>query len=120
MTTQQAFEREAVQRVKDIAPGQSLTPRQRDVLRLIGLGMTDVEIAEALCINVSSAKTHVAKLYSCLGLQGNTGNHRVLAALFALRAGVVPFAEDIAGAAASAKAKLMNLVEQIDQIKIND
>jgi DNA-binding NarL/FixJ family response regulator len=44
-----------------------ITDREREVLRLVGLGMSNAEIAAALCITVGTAKTHVARLLAKLG-----------------------------------------------------
>jgi DNA-binding NarL/FixJ family response regulator len=53
-------------------PGRSpkkltgITDREREVLRLVGLGMSNAEIAAALYITVSTAKAHVARLLAKL------------------------------------------------------
>jgi DNA-binding NarL/FixJ family response regulator len=44
-----------------------ITDREREVLRLVGLGMSNSEIAAALYITVGTAKTHVARLLAKLG-----------------------------------------------------
>ena len=44
-----------------------ITDREREVLRLVGLGMSNTEIAAALYITVGTAKTHVARLLAKLG-----------------------------------------------------
>jgi DNA-binding NarL/FixJ family response regulator len=44
-----------------------ITDREREVLRLVGLGMSNAEIAAALYISVGTAKTHVARLLAKLG-----------------------------------------------------
>jgi DNA-binding NarL/FixJ family response regulator len=43
-----------------------ITDREREVLRLVGLGMSNAEIAAALYISVGTAKTHVARLLTKL------------------------------------------------------
>jgi DNA-binding NarL/FixJ family response regulator len=44
-----------------------ITDREREVLRLVGLGMSNAEIAAALYITPGTAKTHVARLLAKLG-----------------------------------------------------
>jgi DNA-binding NarL/FixJ family response regulator len=44
-----------------------ITGREREVLRLVGLGMSNAEIAAALYITAGTAKTHVARLLAKLG-----------------------------------------------------
>jgi DNA-binding NarL/FixJ family response regulator len=44
-----------------------ITDREREVLKLVGLGMSNAEIAAALYISVGTAKTHVARLLAKLG-----------------------------------------------------
>jgi DNA-binding NarL/FixJ family response regulator len=43
-----------------------ITDREREVLRLVGLGMSNAEIATALYITAGTAKTHVARLLAKL------------------------------------------------------
>lgn len=47
----------------------SLTPRERDVLHLIGNGSTNREIAEQLYISEGTVKTHVTHLFDRLNLR---------------------------------------------------
>ena len=44
-----------------------ITDREREVLRCVGLGMSNAEIAAALYITAGTAKTHVARLLAKLG-----------------------------------------------------
>lgn len=44
-----------------------LTPREREVLCLVGKGMSNSEIADALHMGTATAKTHVGRLLSKLG-----------------------------------------------------
>jgi DNA-binding NarL/FixJ family response regulator len=44
-----------------------ITNREREVLRLVGLGMSNAEIGAALYITAGTAKTHVARLLAKLG-----------------------------------------------------
>ena len=43
-----------------------ITDREREVLKLVGLGMSNAEIAAALYITAGTAKTHVARLLARL------------------------------------------------------
>ena len=61
-----------------------ITDREREVLRLVGLGMSNAEIAAALCITVGTAKTHVARLLAKLGARD-----RIQLVITAYEAGLV-------------------------------
>ncbi len=61
-----------------------LTERELDVLRLIGEGMENAQIAERLYISTTTVKYHVSNLLVKLGLE-----NRIQAAVFAVRRGLV-------------------------------
>ena len=61
-------------------PLQPLSPRERDVLRLIARGHSNRQIARDLAIGEQTVKTHVRSILAKLGLQD-----RVQATIFALR-----------------------------------
>jgi DNA-binding NarL/FixJ family response regulator len=50
----------------DTAPLDELTPREREVLALVGEGLSNGEIAERLVVSPLTAKTHVARLFTKL------------------------------------------------------
>jgi two-component system response regulator NreC len=50
------------------ADGDNLTPREREVLRLIALGHTSVEIAAKLGLSPRTIETHRARIHRKLGL----------------------------------------------------
>jgi LuxR family maltose regulon positive regulatory protein len=47
---------------------EPLTPRERDVLRLLAAGQSNPEIARTLYVEVNTVKTHVKHLYDKLGV----------------------------------------------------
>jgi LuxR family maltose regulon positive regulatory protein len=47
---------------------EPLTPRELDVLALLGLGLTNAEIGERLVISLPTVKSHTRNLYSKLGV----------------------------------------------------
>lgn len=61
-----------------------LTPRELDVLRLVAEGRSDREIGDALFIGTRTVQTHIANLFSKLGV-----NARAEAAAVAVRRGLV-------------------------------
>ncbi len=62
-----------------------LTPRQIDVIRLLAQGCTDQEIADRLSISRRTATTHVANIFTKLGISSRTA-----AAAYAARHGIDP------------------------------
>lgn len=73
--------------VKEPSPARSeaeeLTPRELEVLRLVGQGMSNREIAETLFIGERTVKTHISNLLSKLDLPDRTN-----LAIYALRHGI--------------------------------
>jgi DNA-binding CsgD family transcriptional regulator len=61
-----------------------LSPRERQVLRLLSKGMSNDEIGEALFISPRTASTHVANILGKLGV-----NSRVAAVATAMKNGLV-------------------------------
>ena len=63
---------------------QKLTPRQREILRLVANGMTTKEIAESLFISVKTVETHRGQLMERLNIHDLAGLIR-----YALRSGLI-------------------------------
>ncbi|MGI6611161.1 MAG: helix-turn-helix domain-containing protein [Limnochordia bacterium] len=61
-----------------------LSQRERDVLKLIALGLANDEIATKLFISPHTVKNHVSNIYRKLGI-----DDRTQVALVALRLGIV-------------------------------
>lgn len=72
------------ERVEEGAPGSELTAREMDVLRELGLGHSNQEIAAALSVSTTTVRTHVSSILRKLELE-----NRTQAALYAIQAGLM-------------------------------
>jgi len=61
------FTRHPEPRSRPVAALDHITEREREVLTLIGLGLSNTEIAARLQVSLSTAKTHVGRLLMKLG-----------------------------------------------------
>jgi DNA-binding NarL/FixJ family response regulator len=67
-------------------PLASLTERERDVLALMAEGRSNRAIADRLTVTLKTVESHIANIFSKLGLHGEQDDHRrVLAVLAALK-----------------------------------
>ncbi len=72
------------QEVRTAEMRETLTPRETEILRLVGRGLSNKRIAQQLELSELTVKTHVSNLLSKLGLSSRTQ-----AALFAIREGLI-------------------------------
>jgi DNA-binding NarL/FixJ family response regulator len=65
-------------------PLDELTPRERDVLELIGEGRSNHAIAEKLVVSERAVEKHVTSIFLKLGLPASQDDHRRVLAVLAL------------------------------------
>jgi DNA-binding NarL/FixJ family response regulator len=65
-----------------------LSPREREVLRLLTLGLTNGEIADRLVLGEATVKTHIGSILAKLGLRD-----RVAAVIFGYQSGIAEVGE---------------------------
>ena len=84
--TRRVIDRMATQPVAGLSGArlEKLTPREREVLELIGRGLSNREIAESFVIEESTVKTHVKRILTKLGLRD-----RVQAVILAYETGLI-------------------------------
>ncbi|WP_307625245.1 LuxR C-terminal-related transcriptional regulator [Streptomyces turgidiscabies] len=63
---------------------EKLTPAERDVLRLLGTGLSNAEIAEQLYLSAGTVKAHISRILTRTGCA-----NRVMAAVLAHDAGLL-------------------------------
>lgn len=67
-----------------VVPNDGLTPREREILRLLATGMANKQIAQRLQISDKTVRNHLTQIYVKLGLAD-----RAQAVLYAVRKGLV-------------------------------
>jgi DNA-binding NarL/FixJ family response regulator len=84
--TRRVIDRMSTQPVSGLSGARldELTPREREVLELVGRGLSNREIAESFVIEESTVKTHVKRILMKLGLRD-----RVQAVIFAYETGLI-------------------------------
>jgi DNA-binding NarL/FixJ family response regulator len=75
---------ELVGRRRQDDPLDELTPRERDVLELIGEGRSNRAIAEKLVVSERAVEKHVTSIFLKLGLPASQDDHRRVLAVLAL------------------------------------
>jgi DNA-binding NarL/FixJ family response regulator len=73
-----------VGRRRDRDPMDDLTPREREVLALMGEGKSNHGIAEALGVGTPAVEKHVTSIFAKLGLPHESTEHRRVLAVLAL------------------------------------
>jgi DNA-binding NarL/FixJ family response regulator len=67
---------------------EPLTPREREIVRHVALGLRNAEVADRLSISEVTVKTHLNNIFQKLGLRGRTA-----LALYAIRMGIIGIEE---------------------------
>ena len=57
---------------KDFIVYENITPREKEVLKLVIEGKTNKEIAEELFISFSTAKKHISNILAKFGIENRT------------------------------------------------
>jgi DNA-binding NarL/FixJ family response regulator len=78
------FVRQRPPATADLAPLETLTPRETDTLRLVAEGLSNAEIAQRLVVSAETVKTHVSRVLGKLGARD-----RAQAIVLAYESGVV-------------------------------
>jgi LuxR family maltose regulon positive regulatory protein len=58
--------------LESLETAASITTREQDVLRLVSIGLSNREIAQRLCVSTGTVKTHLAHIFTKLGVNSRT------------------------------------------------
>jgi len=79
-----ALQKHLTARLREPPEEEPLTPREREIVRYVALGMRNAEVAERLSISEVTVKTHLNNIFQKLRLRGRTA-----LALYAIRVGII-------------------------------
>ena len=79
-----ALQKHLTARLREPPDEEPLTPREREIVRYVALGMRNAEVAEKLSISEVTVKTHLNNIFQKLHLRGRTA-----LALYAIRVGII-------------------------------
>jgi len=85
-----------------VAEARALTAREREVLTLLGRGMSNPEIARTLGLRASTVGTHAANLLAKLGIRSRIDLIQLVAHLDRLKRSSIPFELDASAQDSSA------------------
>ena len=69
-TVTRAFQRVLNRETAAREAGETLTPREMEIVRMVAQGLRNKAIAEQLCISEGTVKVHLHNVYEKLGVEG--------------------------------------------------
>jgi DNA-binding NarL/FixJ family response regulator len=79
-----ALQKHLTARLREPPEEEPLTPREREIVRYVALGLRNAEVAAKLTISEVTVKTHLNNIFQKLHLRGRTA-----LALYAIRVGLI-------------------------------
>jgi two-component system nitrate/nitrite response regulator NarL len=79
-----ALQKHLTARLREPPEEEPLTPREREIVRYVAVGLRNAEVAEKLAISEVTVKTHLNNIFQKLHLRGRTA-----LALYAIRVGII-------------------------------
>lgn len=74
------------------APGEALTARELEVLRLVREGLSNLQISKRLFLSQATVKSHLVHIYAKLGVASRTAAVAVATGRELIRGGAGPWA----------------------------